>query len=58
VKKYISGLYRLGTALITDPYAFAKVMNTVPYICSAYGLYAPIFFINAYKIHYAVHVKY
>jgi len=37
VKKYVNGLYRLCKAMITDSYVFAKVMNTVPYTCSAYG---------------------
>jgi hypothetical protein len=43
VKKYLRGLYRLWKALITDTYVFAKVMNTVPYVCSSYG------FSRAYK---------
>jgi hypothetical protein len=43
VKKYLSGLYRVGKALITDPYVFAKVLNTVPYVCGAYD------FSRAYK---------
>lgn len=37
MRKYLSGLYRLWKALRTDPYVFAKVLNTVPYICKAYG---------------------
>jgi len=37
VKKYLTGLYRLGKALITDPYVFAKVFNILPYICSSYS---------------------
>lgn len=37
MKKYFRGLYRLWKALITDAYAFAKALNTVPYICGAYG---------------------
>jgi len=43
VKKYLKGLYRLWKALITHKYVFAKALNTVPYICSAYG------FSRAYK---------
>lgn len=35
MKKYVSGLYRLWKAMITDPRVFARVFNTMPYICSA-----------------------